>query len=391
MQVAVALQQHLAEGEELHLFDVPVAGEELLEVVRLPLTLRAPRVDHVLLGCVSRLGQEGQTGEREGDHRPAAELRQERAIPDQGHHVASEAKPVGDHLERAPARLLSSALEHVHELRILEVMHREPERLVEDQVVDMHRQARAQELRPIADRLAGDVRDREESELDRHPRQRRTRRVSRVGGRRDDRVDDPLPDVGDRHREQRIDGVREDVASGESAFHPPGDADRMPQVGQQQPHLRGVAGRRKRRRHPLPVARSEGLFDVGVELVGAQDGPQVGGDRLPGAGLQFAALLFELEGQVVEFLGHRVGEHVEFPEVLWLLGLDTLAERDEDLAPLLDDIVGKIGVVEHLVQKWMLGQRGVLDRHGSAVAATSPAAKSSVDRNLPSSMGTRPD
>ena len=219
---SVAIEQHRAEAEELHLLRVLVVGQDVLEVDE-PARSRASascaggrrarekRISAIVAGIAATTS---------ASTTQPAEADEQRDVAGEREDVLHELEGLGDQRERPRRGLAARAGELVVELRVLEVAELERERLLEDAPVDVEPEARAEELADQPEPAEHERLERDDPELDEHPAER----PGAVAG--DDRVHDLLAHVGDRQRDHRRDeGQRaERPASGETRRTTPGPA-----------------------------------------------------------------------------------------------------------------------------------------------------------------------
>ncbi len=135
--VAVALQEHRPDAEQLDLLGVVLAREHRLEVVLHARLRRAPEEQAERDAGEARLGDEcGQPREHQHGDGPGREVGEQRAVAHERDRVLREAEGAHDERQRPARGLAPRARQLVVELRVLEVGELERQRLLEDHRVD---------------------------------------------------------------------------------------------------------------------------------------------------------------------------------------------------------------------------------------------------------------
>ena len=116
-----------------------------------------------------RLGEEGERGEQECQDGPWAETGEQHRKARDRDQMTRQRDAMREHLKRAPARVLSRALQHVEKLRLLEVADGEPLRFVSHEQVDFERELPAENLGEVANRLTRNELQRDEHSLNADP------------------------------------------------------------------------------------------------------------------------------------------------------------------------------------------------------------------------------
>jgi hypothetical protein len=197
---SVAPEQQRPEAEQLHLLGVVVVGEDVLEVRHAPRVGGAPVADAEGGGAELHLhDRRGDGGDGEPHHGEHAELEQEHRVARQGDGVLHDLEGLCDDRQGPRRGLAASTRELVVELGIFEVGELEGERLLEDEAVDVEREARPEQPAHEAEGALREGLRGDEGELHEHPTQR-----LRLGAGHH-RVDDGLADVGDGEGQERGD------------------------------------------------------------------------------------------------------------------------------------------------------------------------------------------
>jgi hypothetical protein len=244
---AVATEQPRPEIEEAHLLGVVLARHDHLEIALLPRLLRAPPERPKAVLGEAQLDDERR--HRRGHHeeqRPRGELPEQHAIADQAQARAREVEEPRHERDRPIRRSLTRVRELVGDLRILEVRQLEPERLLEQLLVDLLREPRPQErVREPATPLDR-LQHHHEPELREHPHHDRLDRRVREEDLREI-VHDLFADPRDRGWQRAADERQQHEREREPRMKPRDQRDRPSRHHEVAPRPREPALRRLRR------------------------------------------------------------------------------------------------------------------------------------------------
>ena len=251
--VAVALQEHRTDAEELDLLGVVFAREHRLEVVLHARLRRAPEEQAEGDAGEARLGDEsGQAREHQHGDGPGREVGEQGAVAHQRYRVLRKAEGAHDERQRAARSLAPRTRQLVVELGVLEVGELERQRLLEDHRVDALAELGAEQR--LAERDAA-LRARERGDaksLGPHQQQRmrsegvafRRRRLDR----RDHGVHDQRADPGDRGGQHAAEQRQHAERDAERAIRGPDELERMAAVAEHAEEAACEVRRRGRQR-----------------------------------------------------------------------------------------------------------------------------------------------
>ena len=170
-QLLVALEQRLAQPEELDLLDGVVAGQQHLQVVQ-QAGFRRAAADGAkrALGVLGLREKGGDGGHEDDDRQPGAEPHQQDDQGDQRDDLLHHLQRGVDDVERAGVRLAPRVLQRIVEDGVFEELQVQADRLADDQAVDVIRQLRLEDAVEEAAHLARQRADQQQGELQRQVR-----------------------------------------------------------------------------------------------------------------------------------------------------------------------------------------------------------------------------